>query len=123
MLAKAVLVDLVQICDVGPTITVGIEVTRELTPVGDPIPGLVQTLKPMYALESIVPGLYGVKVARGTDMNPGQAVKVIRCNAEPALVGKVLLLDKVSFNGLSMIRKGNATDFVVVNAEGKDGLA
>jgi hypothetical protein len=43
--------------------------------------------------------------------------------AEPDLVGKVLLLDKVSQNGLAMLRKAVASDFDMVNQEGKGGLA
>jgi hypothetical protein len=121
-LALAVLKDTVQIMDVGQPVTVGINVTRELTPVGDPVAGLVQTTVLDNAVESLVDSVYSVKVAGGTNIKAGQAVKVISCLMEPSLVGKVLLLDKVSQNGLAMIRKAVATEFKPVNQEGKGGL-
>lgn len=120
--AAAVLLDMVQIHDVGNPVTVGIHVTRELTPVGKPIPGLVQTTGLENAVESRTSSVYSIKVARGTDLKAGQAVKVLFCRAEPDLAHKVLLVDKVSKNGLAMIRKAVASDFEVVNQEGKAGL-
>jgi hypothetical protein len=122
-LAAAVLLDTIQILDVGDPVTVGSQVTRALTPVGNPIPGLVQTTTLQNAVESRTDNTYSVKVARGTAVQPGQAVRVVTCLAEPDLVGKVLLLDKVSQNGLAMLRKAVASDFDMVNQEGKGGLA
>lgn len=122
LLAAATLIDQVQIYTVGQPVTVGINVTRELTAVGEPIPGLVQTSTLENAAESQVSSLYSVKVAKGTVLEAGQAVRVVACIAEPALVGKTLLLDKVSKNGLAMIRKAIASDFEVVNQEGKEAL-
>ena len=122
LITENVLIDTVQLYNVGDPVTVGYEVTRELTPVGDPIPGLVQTTVLANAVESQVVSTYSVKVAGGTDISAGQAVKVIACVQEPELVGKVLLLDKVSQNGLAVLRKAVASDFHSVNQEGKEGL-
>ena len=47
---------------------------------------------------------------------------MIKCVQELSLVGKVLLLDKVSQNGLSLIRKCVATDFHTVDQQGKGDL-
>lgn len=118
-LAAAVLLDSIQIYDVGQPVTVGPNVTRDITEVGEPVAGLVQTTTLANAVESRVDSVYSVKVARGTDLSAGQAIKVITCLAEPDLVDKVLLIDKISKNGLAMIRKGVASDFGVVNQEGK----
>jgi hypothetical protein len=123
LLAASVLLDSIQIYDVGAPVTVGFEVTRPLTPVGDPVAGLVQTTTLANAAESNVESFYSVKVAQGTALNPGQAVRVLACVMEPQLVGKTLLLDKVSLNGAAMIRKAVATDFEKVNQEGKGDLA
>lgn len=120
---SGVLIDEVQLYDVGDPVTVGIHVTRELTPVGDPIPGLVQTTTLENAIESRTESTYSVKVARGTALQAGQAVKVTRCVQEPDLVGKTLLLDKVSQNGAALIRKAVAQDFENVNQEGKEGIS
>lgn len=122
LITKNVLIDTVQLYNVGDPVTVGYEVTRELTPVGDPIPGLVQTTVLANAVESQVVNTYSIKVSGGTDVSAGQAVKVVACEHEPELVGKVLLLDKVSQNGLAVLRKAVASDFHSVNQEGKEGL-
>lgn len=117
------LVDLVQILNVGDPITVGTQVSRVLTPAGQPIPGLVQTISLESAVEGRVTQAISVKVAQGTAITAGQAVRVEACLQEPDLVGKVFLLDTISQNGLSLIRKGTATRMNTVNQEGKEGLA
>lgn len=121
-MALAVLVDLVQILDVGEPVTTGINVDRSLTAVGTPIAGLVQTSVLLNAAESRTEATYSVKVPRGTSLSAGQAVQVITCRQEPSLSGKTLLIDKVSQNGLAMLRKAVASDFENVNQEGKSGL-
>lgn len=122
-LEKAVFLDSVQIMNVADPVTVGTAVTRALTPVGEPVPGLVQTTTLANAIESQTTNTYSVKVPTRTGLKAGQAVKVLSCLMEPDLVGKVLLLDKVSQNGLAMLRKGVASDVDVVNQEGKEALA
>jgi len=122
-LLELVLMDTIQIMDVGEPVTVGHNVTRSLTPVGEPVPGLVQTTTLANAAESRVENTYSVKVRQGTQISAGQAIKVLACVQEPSLVGKVLLLDKFSQNGLALIRKGVASDTTVVNQEGKEALA
>jgi len=120
---STVLVDSLQIMEVGDPVTVGINVTRTLTPVGQPVAGIVQTTTLDNAAESRTDSVYSIKVARGTSLQSGQAVKVLSCLAEPDLVGQTLLVDKVSKNGLALIRKAVASDFEVVNQEGKGGLS
>ncbi|AUX83034.1 hypothetical protein PBI_BANDIK_10 [Microbacterium phage Bandik] len=122
-LLELVLMDSLQLLDVGDPITVGHNVTRSLTPVGDPIPGLVQTTTLQNAVESRVESVYSIKVRQGTQISAGQAVRVVSCVQEPSLVGKVLLLDKISQNGLALLRKGVATDATVVNQEGKEAIS
>lgn len=122
-LEVAILLDRIQILDVGQPVTVGANVTRSLTPVGQPVPGLVQTSTPQGAIESTTTNIYSVKVPQGTAISAGQAVRVEACLMEPGLVGKVLLLDSVSQNGAALIRKAFASDTTVVNQEGKEVLA
>lgn len=121
-LGSAVLIDQIQIYNAAAPVTVGFVVTRALTAVGQPIPGLVQTTTLANALESRTDSVYSIKVAKGTALSAGQVVEVLQCVGEPDLVGKKLLVDKISMNGLAMIRKAVASDFEVVNQEGKDGL-
>lgn len=123
LLGQATLVDTLQIMDVGDPMTIGTKVVRLLTPVGTPVAGLVQTTTLANAAESLTVNTYSVKVARKTDIHAGQAIKLLTCRQEPDLAGKVLLLDKVSQNGLALIRKAVASDTTVVNQEGKEGLA
>lgn len=123
LLELAILLDSVQLLDVGQPVTVGAEVTRSLTPVGAPIAGLVQTTVLQGAVEGRTENVYAVKLPQGTAVSAGQAVRVVACLMEPDLVGKVLLLDKVSQNGASLIRKCVASDTTVVNQEGKEALA
>lgn len=122
-LELAILLDRVQLLNVGPPVTVGTQVTRSLTPVGAPIAGLVQSTTLANAVESMTTNIYSVKVPQGTVWAAGQAVRVEACLMEPDLVGKVLLLDKVSQNGAALIRKGVASETSVVNQEGKEVLA
>jgi hypothetical protein len=116
------LVDSLQLYTVGDPVTTGINVTRSLTPLGAPLAGLVQTTTLLNAVESRTDNTYAIKTAKRTPLAAGQAVKVLSCAAEPELVGKTLLVDKVSMNGLSLLRKAVASDYTQVNQEGKGAL-
>jgi hypothetical protein len=122
-LLAGVLIDSIQIYDVGEPVTVGFTVIRPLTPVGDPVAGLVQGTTLQNAIESKTETNWSVKVALATPMRSGQAVKVLSCVQDPTLVGKTLLLDKVSQQGAAMIRKGVASTVETINSQGKEGLA
>ena len=122
-LLALLLIDELQVLNVGDLVTVGHNTQRELTPVGDPIPGLVQTTTLANAAESLVTNIYSVKVPVGTALEPGQAIRVTKALTEPSLVGKVLLLDKISQNGVAVLRKGVASDIDAVDQQGKEGLA
>lgn len=117
-----VMLDTVQIYDVGQPVTTGIHVTRQLTAVGEPVAGLVQSTTLANAAESMTEQVFSVKVPYMTVLKAGQAVRVISCLMEPDLIGKTLLLDKVSLNGAAMLRKGTASEAEVVNQEGKEAL-
>lgn len=118
-----VLQDSIQLYSVGEPVTVGFEVTRELTPVGTPVAGLVQTTTLANATESAVSNVYSIKVAAGTALEAGMAIKALTCVREPSLVGKTLLIDKISQNGLALIRKAVASDFHLVNQQGKENMS
>lgn len=120
---ESVLIDSVQLYSVAPSpVTVGSHVSRPLSAVGNPVPGLVQQTTLENAVESRSEALYSAKVGRATPIAAGMAVKVLTCAADPSLVGKIIFIDKVSGNGMAMIRKGVGTISEVVNTEGKEGL-
>lgn len=121
-LELGVLLDRVQILTVGEPQTVGTQVTRSVTPVGEPVAGLVQTVSLENTTEGTVSQVVSVKVPKRTALVVGQAVRVEACLAEPSLVGQVFLIDSVSQNGLAMIRKGFASRFTVAQQQGKGAL-
>lgn len=116
-------IDRIQIMDVGEQVTTGTQVTRALTPVGDPVAGLVQSVSLENAVEGRMSQTYSIKVGRTVPLSAGQAIKVLVCRQEPDLVGQVLLVDTMSRNGLALVRKGFGSVSQVVNQEGKEALA
>lgn len=121
-LLQLLLTDTIQIYNAADPRTEGFMVYKDLVPVGDPIPSLVQHTTLENAVESLTSTAYAIKVSQGQPLEAGQVVEVITCQQEPDLVGKKLLLDKVSLNGHSVIRKAVASDWEVVNQEGKEAL-
>lgn len=119
----ALLIDTLDIYDVGDQVTTGINVTRELTLVQEDVRSLVQETTLANAVESATDSTYSVKVPRDTDIKAGQAIKVKTCTNDPSLVGKTLYLDKVSQNGIALIRKAVASDTYNVDQQGKEGIS
>lgn len=122
-LLSIVLVDKVQIYTVGPPVTTGIQVTRQLTPLGEPVNGLVQTTLLANAVESLTETTWSVKVAAEVPLRGGMAVQVLRCQQDRSLVGEYLLIDRVSQSGWNLIRKGVSGSFMAVDQQGKAVMA
>lgn len=123
LVSVAILIDTLDLYNVGEPVTTGINVSRELTLVQADIPSLVQGTLLANAVESATETTYSVKVSRDTVIKDGQAVKVKSCAADPSLVGKTLYLDKVSQNGIALIRKAVASDTYNVDQQGKEGIS
>ena len=122
-LLSLVLVDKVQLYTVGPPVTTGIQVTRQLTPLGEPVNGLVQTTLLANAVESLTETTWSVKVAAEVPLQGGMAVQVLMCQQDPSLVGEVLLIDRVNQSGMNLIRKGVSGSFMAVDQQGKAVMA
>ena len=122
-LLSLVLVDKVQLYTVGPPVTTGIQVTRQLTPLGEPVNGLVQTTLLANAVESLTETTWSVKVAAEVPLQGGMAVQVLMCQQDPSLVGEVLLIDRVNQSGMNIIRKGVSGSFMTVDQQGKAVMA
>ena len=123
-LLSIVLVDKVQIYTVGPPVTTGIQVTRQLAPLGEPVNGLVQTTNLLSnTVESLTEATWSVKVAAEVPLRGGMAVQVLMCQQDPSLVGEYLLIDRVSQSGMNLIRKGVSGSFMTVDQQGKAVMA
>ena len=122
-LLSIILVDKVQIYTVGPPVTTGIQVTRQLAPLGEPVNGLVQTTLLANAVESLTETTWSVKVAAEVPLRGGMAVQVLMCQQDPSLVGEYLLIDRVSQSGMNLIRKGVSGSFMAVDQQGKAVMA
>ena len=122
-LLSLVLVDKVQLYTVGPPVTTGIQVTRQLAPIGEPVNGLVQTTLLANAVESLTETTWSVKVAAEVPLQGGMAVQVLVCQQDPSLVGEVLLIDRVNQSGMNLIRKGISASFMTVDQQGKAVMA
>lgn len=114
-----VLLDQIQIMDVGEAVTVGHNVTRELTPVGQPVNGLVQSISLEVPTEGRITQAFSIKVSVGTPLEIGQAVRLLNSRTEPALVGKTFLVDTVSLNGAATLRKATSTKVAALDSQGK----
>lgn len=122
LIEATVLEDEISIFAAGAPVTVGFTVSKPLTLRTAGVAALVQTITLENAVESLTSSTYSVKVPRGQDLAAGDVVEVTRCALEPSLVGKRLLVDKVSQNGAALLRKAVASDWTVVNQEGKGAL-
>ena len=119
---STVLIQTLQVYNVGEPTTKGIKVSRELQEDGEPIPGLVQSILATNLGESKQEYSYSIKVPRGVPLRPGQVVEVLTSPMEPELMYKKFLIKKISYNGASLIRKATADSWESLNQEGKGEL-
>ena len=122
LMNTTLLVDVVDIYAIGEPETDKYQVVRRATLMQADVAALVQTTVLANAAESQVANTYSVKVPLSTKVEAGMVVKVTRCNREPSLVGKHLLIDKVSQNGFALLRKCVAADFYTVDQQGKGDI-
>lgn len=122
LMERSVLIDKINVYTVEGVVQVKYQTEQILVPHAMGYPALVQTTTLANAAESAVSNTYSIKVAQGTPLLAGMVVQVARCVQEPSLVGKKLLVDKVSANGAAVIRKAVASDYDIVNQEGKEEL-
>lgn len=115
---RVLLVDKVDVYTLGEVETTGFTTKRSKKKHLSDVAALVQTTTLQNAVESITANTYSVKVPAGTDLQAGMLVVVTNCYNEPDLVGKPLLVDKVSENGIAMLRKGVAQDYHIVDHQG-----
>lgn len=61
---------------------------------------------------------YSIKVPTGTNLSPGMLLVITQCTREPSLVGVELMVDSISEDGLSIIRKCIAHSYTTVDHQG-----
>lgn len=61
---------------------------------------------------------YSVKLPTATEVQPGMLLVVTMCTREPSLVGMELMVDSISEDGLSIIRKCIAHSYTTVDHQG-----
>ena len=115
----SLLFDLIDVYTVGEPVTQGYHTVRPATLHLTDVAALVQTTVLANAVESQVSSTYSIKVPHSVEIQAGMVVRVTRCQREPSLVSKHLLIDKVSQNGMALIRKAVAADFSTVDQQGK----
>lgn len=120
-LLARVLVDSLQVSSAGRLETNGIHASKQLTTVVAETPGLVQTVVVPTTQGSHTQLIYSIKVDREIQLQPGHIVTVLSCGREPDLVGQEFLVDEVSHNGLSLIKKATVTKLTNVDQQGKVG--
>lgn len=117
LMTDTLLVDRADAYKLQPPAVVGYVSRRARELVSREIKCLVQATS-----TDVVDGLgdiaYSVKVPTGTGLSPGMLLVITQCTREPSLVGVELMVDSISEDGLSIIRKCIAHAYSTVDHQG-----
>lgn len=117
LMTDTLLVDRADAYKLQPPVVVGYASRRARELVSREIKCLVQATS-----TDVVDGLgdiaYSVKVPTGTGLSPGMLLVITQCTREPSLVGVELMVDSISEDGLSIIRKCIAHAYSTVDHQG-----
>lgn len=117
LMTDTLLVDRADAYKLQPPVVVGYASRRARELVSREIKCLVQATS-----TDVVDGLgdiaYSVKVPTGTGLSPGMLLVITQCTREPSLVGVELMVDSISEDGLSIIRKCTAHSYTTVDHQG-----
>lgn len=117
LMTDTLLVDRADAYKLQPPVVVGYASRRARELVSREIKCLVQATS-----TDVVDGLsdiaYSVKVPTGTGLSPGMLLVITQCTREPSLVGVELMVDSISEDGLSIIRKCTAHAYSTVDHQG-----
>lgn len=117
LMTDTLLVDRADAYKLQPPAVVGYAGRRARELVSREIKCLVQATS-----TDVVDGLsditYSVKVPTGTGLSPGMLLVITQCTREPSLVGVELMVDSISEDGLSIIRKCIAHAYSTVDHQG-----
>lgn len=122
LMERELMRDRVRLYELGPERSVGYRVVRDRTLIQADLPALVQTTDVASDAESFVSTFFSIKLPQSTPVVTGHLVEVTQCEREPHLIGKTLLVERVSFNGLALLRKAIARGYTTLDSQGKGAV-
>lgn len=117
LLADTLLIDRVAMYQLQPATVTRYSSSRTRELVHSQVRSLVQATS-TDAVEGLGDVTYSVKLPTTTEVQPGMLLVVTMCTREPSLVGMELMVDSISEDGLSIIRKCIAHSYTTVDHQG-----
>lgn len=117
LLADTLLIDRVAMYQLQPATVTRYSSSRTRELVHSQVRSLVQATS-TDVVEGLGDGTYSVKLPTTTEVQPGMLLVVTMCTREPSLVGMELMVDSISEDGLSIIRKCIAHSYTTVDHQG-----
>lgn len=117
LLADTLLIDRVAVYQLQPATVTRYSSSRTRELVHSQVRSLVQATS-TDVVEGLGDGTYSVKLPTTTEVQPGMLLLVTKCTREPSLVGMELMVDSISEDGLSIIRKCIAHSYTTVDHQG-----
>lgn len=117
LLADTLLIDRVAVYRLQPAAVTRYSSSRTRELVSPQVRSLVQATS-TDVVEGLGDGTYSVKLPTTTEVQPGMLLVVTMCTRESSLVGMELMVDSISEDGLSIIRKCIAHSYTTVDHQG-----
>lgn len=117
LLADTLLIDRVAMYQLQPATVTRYSSSRTRELVHSQVRSLVQATS-TDVVEGLGDVTYSVKLPTTTEVQPGMLLVVTMCTREPSLVGMELMVDSISEDGLSIIRKCIAHSYMTVDHQG-----
>lgn len=117
LLTDTLLIDRVAMYQLQPATVTRYSSSRTRELVHSQVRSLVQATS-TDVVEGLGDVTYSVKLPTTTEVQPGMLLVVTMCTREPSLVGMELMVDSISEDGLSIIRKCIAHSYTTVDHQG-----
>lgn len=117
LLTDTLLIDRVAVYQLQPATVTRYSSSRTRELVHSQVRSLVQATS-TDVVEGLGDVTYSVKLPTTTEVQPGMLLVVAMCTREPSLVGMELMVDSISEDGLSIIRKCIAHAYSTVDHQG-----
>ena len=117
LLSDTLLIDRVAMYQLQPATVTRYSSSRTRELVHSQVRSLVQATS-TDVVEGLGDVTYSVKLPTTTEVQPGMLLVVTMCTREPSLVGMELMVDSISEDGLSIIRKCIAHSYTTVDHQG-----